>query len=95
MFVTGAVQRVHDLLVFGKPLGRELGKDKLSVDRNFETTSCGRTQFKLADVALEMNEQFLRQTDGTLFVVSGGAVLDGDGHRESPFLLVCDARAAR
>lgn len=56
MFVIGAVQRSHDLLVFRKPLGRKLGKNQLSVDGNFETTSRGRAQFKLADIALEMNQ---------------------------------------
>jgi hypothetical protein len=42
MLATGAVQRLDDLLVFGKSLRRELGVDELSVDRNFETASRGR-----------------------------------------------------
>ena len=57
-----------------------LGVDFSAVEEHLKTPACRGLQLQRGNLMLEFFQQFLRQTDGMGFVVSGGAVFDGDRH---------------
>ena len=61
----------------GKVVRLQLGMEKLPIDPNFEGTTARRHQPERANALLEFQNPD-RQTDGLRFVISGGAVFDGD-----------------
>ena len=69
-----------DLAVFGKAAFLDLGKNQFSIDAHFEPASVGGDQIELPDVPFEIDEDILRQTDGSFFISSHGAVFDADIH---------------
>ena len=73
-----------NLFVFGKTLGLQLGKDLGPVDQDFKPPVPERLELQVRNPLLEFFQDFLRQTDGVRFVLSGRAVLDGNLHR-GPF----------
>jgi hypothetical protein len=65
------------------PAGGFLRVHEVAVDDDFEDPALARDQRDLADLMLELREQFGRQTDGAIEIASDGAVLDADLHRSS------------
>ena len=70
--------------VFGEAVGLELGKDFLAVHQHLEPPVVERLQLQAGNALLEFFENFLRQTDGSRFVLSSGAVFDNDLQGLSP-----------
>jgi hypothetical protein len=76
------------------PSERSLREDQFTVERDLEAALGRRDQFDVLDDRRPAREQFVRQTDGTRYVVSGNAELDleamsGVKHRD--ILRVTDA----
>jgi hypothetical protein len=67
--------------IFGEAVGFELGENLLSVNENLEPAIAERLQLQQRDLLFEIFQDFLRQTDGGGFILSGRAVFDFDFHR--------------
>lgn len=65
---------------FGMAPYRFFGEDQLSIDHDVKDTAAGRDEPPRCYVVLQLPlvQNFVRQTDGALGVVSGTAVLDAD-----------------
>src|SRR4051812_5049412 len=80
-FDLGTQSRPHDggdLAGVGVTPQRGFGVDQFAVEGDLETALGGRQQLDRLDDRRPSREQFVRQTDGTRYVVSGDAELDGE-----------------
>ena len=70
-----------NFFIFGEAVGFELGENFPSVNENLEPAIAIRLQLQQRDLLFELFQDFLRQTDGGGFILSGRAVFDFDFHR--------------
>ena len=69
---------VGDLARFGVSAERGFREDQVTVERDFEAALRRRDHVDVLDDRSPPGEEFVRQTDGTRYVVSGDAEFDGE-----------------
>jgi len=74
-------KRFPDLPVFGKPADLQLRENLLPIHEHLKPAVVEWLQLQGRDLLLEFFQKFLRQTDGSRFILSRGTVFDLDFHR--------------
>lgn len=72
------LRQLQDFAVNGKALQRGLAEDEVIVERHLEAALTPRADRDLDQAWRPRPENFRRQTDGLLEIVSGNAKFDGD-----------------